>query len=82
MTNAIVYVQKMVVKINLLNQINRLVMGYKRRQKEIERTERSRRRDFKRNTIANDLHSIKYRQRIVPNKKKSNTSKHSNTDYE
>ena len=57
-------------------------MVYKRRQKEIERTERSRRRDFKRITIANDLHSVNYRQRIVPNKKKSNTSKHSNTDYE
>ena len=73
MTNEIVYEQKMVVKINFLNQINRLIMGYKRRQKEIERQDKKRRRDFKSNIVAKDLHTSKYRQRVVPNKKKHDT---------
>tara|TARA_R100000008_G_scaffold82140_1_gene66070 strand:- start:134 stop:319 length:186 start_codon:yes stop_codon:yes gene_type:complete len=48
-------------------------MGYKRRQKEIERQDKKRRRDFKSNIVAKDLYTPKYRQRVVPNKKKHNT---------
>ena len=47
-------------------------MGYKRRQKEIERQEKKRRRNFKRNNLVTEIHTPKYRQRIVPNKKKHN----------
>ena len=48
-------------------------MGYKRRQKELERLDRKKRRDFKNNTVAKDLYTSKYRQRVIPNKKKHNT---------
>ena len=48
-------------------------MGYKRRQKELERLDRKKRRDFKNNTVAKDLYTSKYRQRVIPNKKKNNT---------
>ena len=49
-------------------------MGYKRRQKDLERQERRRRRDFKRNSMVTEMRSGKYRQQVIPNKKKHNTS--------
>ena len=55
-------------------------MGYKRRQKDLERQERRRRRDFKRNSMVTDMRSGKYRQQVSPNKKKHNTSDES-IDY-
>ena len=45
-------------------------MSYKRRQKDIERQDRRRRRDFKNNNIAKELRTSKYRQRIVKDKTK------------
>ena len=48
-------------------------MGYKRRQKDLERQERRRRRDFKRNSMVTEMRSGKYRQQVIPNKKKHNT---------
>ncbi len=55
-------------------------MGYKRRQKDLERQERRRRRDFKRNSMVTEMRSGKYRQQVIPNKKKHNTSDES-IDY-
>ena len=55
-------------------------MGYKRRQKDLERQERRRRRDFKRNKMVPEMRSGKYRQQVIPNKKKHNTSDES-IDY-
>ena len=48
-------------------------MGYKRRQKDLERQERKRRRDFKRNKMVTEMSSSKYRSQVIPNKKKHNT---------
>ena len=57
--------------IKFFNKINRLrKMSYKRRQKDIERQDRRRRRDFKNNNIAKELRTSKYRQRIVKDKTK------------
>ena len=56
---------------SFFNKINRLrKMSYKRRQKDIERQDRRRRRDFKNNNIAKELRTSKYRQRIVKDKTK------------
>ena len=55
-------------------------MGYKRRQKDLERQDRRRRRDFKRNSMVTEMRSGKYRQQVIPNKKKHNTSDES-IDY-
>ena len=55
-------------------------MGYKRRQKDLARQERRRRRDFKRNSMVTEMRSGKYRQQVIPNKKKHNTSDES-IDY-
>ena len=49
-------------------------MGYKRRQKDLERQERKRRRDFKRNNMVTEMRSGKYKSQVIPNKKKHNTS--------
>jgi len=49
-------------------------MGYKRRQKDLERQERKRRRDYKRNKMVTEMRSGKYRSQVIPNKKKHNTS--------
>jgi len=49
-------------------------MGYKRRQKDLERQERKRRRDFKRNKMVTEMRSGKYKSQVIPNKKKHNTS--------
>jgi len=49
-------------------------MGYKRRQKDLERQERKRRRDFKRNNMVTEIRSGKYKSQVIPNKKKHNTS--------
>jgi len=55
-------------------------MGYKRRQKDLERQERKRRRDFKRNNMVTEMRSGKYKSQVIPNKKKYNTSD-SSIDY-
>ena len=55
-------------------------MGYKRRQKDLERQERKRRRDFKRNNMVTEMRSGKYKSQVIPNKKKYNTSD-SSLDY-
>ena len=64
--------------IKFFNKINRLrKMSYKRRQKDIERQDRRRRRDFKNNNIAKELRTSKYRQRRVKDKTKYNKKKES-----
>ena len=43
------------------------MMGYRRRQKDLERKAKNR------NPFAKSLSNAKYRQRVIPNKKKHNT---------
>jgi len=59
-------------------------MGYKRRQKDLERLERKERYSrMKRNPIAKDLHSPKYSQKVVESKSKytRNSSKKYTKQY-
>ena len=57
-------------------------MSYRRRQRDLERQERKKRRDFKRNYIAKELYSPKYNQRIVKDKTKYNRKIESNRNYD